>query len=186
MGALKAFWNCPYIHADVKHLVYLAIPMSTVLWGCESWSITAQMQQRLEAFHHKSLRHIMGITMFHVQELQISNLRVRQELNVPTIMSYITRRQLQWIHKIAIMPDERVPPKLLASWVHHPRKCGCPQITYRNSFAAALHQILPEVDPVSAMNKDWLHIAKDVSLWTPVFNNWWKGVQTPPLTSDEL
>ena len=115
--------------------------------------------------------------MFHVQELQISNLRVCQELKVPTIMSYVTRRQLQWIHKIVNMSEDRLPQKLLESWVSHPRKTGRPQITYRNSFARALHSMIPAVDPTKACNSDWLEIAKDPEQWTPLFNKWWDEAQ---------
>ena len=72
------------------------------------------------------------------------------------------------------MPEDRLPPKLLNSWVNHPRKRGRPQITYRNSYACALHSMIPAVDPTKAQNKDWIHVARDPEQWWYLFGQWWE------------
>ena len=36
MGALKPIFQCKYIDLAVTCSVYMAVPLNTVLWGCES------------------------------------------------------------------------------------------------------------------------------------------------------
>jgi len=186
MGALRPLWKCPYIPLEIKRKVYLAISSNTVLWGCESWAITEKMRRRLEAFHHRSLRMVLGITMWHVEQFGITNTRIRQEMQVPNIMDYVTKQQLQWIYKVVNMDDSRAPKKLLTSWIHHKRKVGRPQITYKNSYACALSEMLPDVDPTVGRNKDWLECAKNPAEWKAAFNEWWDSVQPLPPPNDFL
>jgi hypothetical protein len=48
----------------IKVWLYLALPpVNTLLWGCESWVISAEATRLLESFHAKSIRKILGITM---------------------------------------------------------------------------------------------------------------------------
>ena len=55
MGSLKPFFRCPGIELATKYKVYMAIPVNTALWGCESWSMTEKMRRRIRAFHHQSI-----------------------------------------------------------------------------------------------------------------------------------
>ena len=58
--------------------------------------------KKLEAFHHKSIRKILGINMFQVKEQHIKNEQVRAKfLNIRTIEDMIHERQLRWLSKIA-------------------------------------------------------------------------------------
>ena len=144
------------------------------------------MTRRLEVFHHRSLRRILGINMRHVQELRISNERIRQHFQVPEMICYVQRRQLQWLFKIANMSSDRLPPRLLESWIHHPRSDGRPQLSYRNSYATALHDIIPEVDPTNAKRKDWISIARNKVQWTSSFKQWWESKQPGPPPPDDV
>ena len=36
MGALKTFWENPHVVTNSKYLIFQAIPINLLLWGCES------------------------------------------------------------------------------------------------------------------------------------------------------
>jgi hypothetical protein len=52
--------------------------------------------------------------MFEVEEQRITNAEIRKQANVPDILLYLTRRSLCWIGKLARMPMNRLPRRLLA------------------------------------------------------------------------
>ena len=39
MGALKHFWRSDKVDTHAKYLIYMAIPLNLLLWGCESWAL---------------------------------------------------------------------------------------------------------------------------------------------------
>eukprot|EP00978_Attheya_sp_CCMP212_P030023 scaffold108944_cov38-Attheya_sp.AAC.1 len=58
---LTHLWRNKHIKLGIKVWLYLALPVNTLLWGCESWAISAEAARRLESFHTKSIRKILGI-----------------------------------------------------------------------------------------------------------------------------
>ena len=78
MGALCDFFRNKDLDLRTKLLIYLAIPVKNVLWGCDSWGCTQVHTDRLNAFHHKSIRSILGIDMHQVKEERIKNEKVRE------------------------------------------------------------------------------------------------------------
>ena len=89
-GALYNFFRCPQVPLRAKYQVYMAIPLNTVLHGCEAWGIWAEGMRKLKVFHHHCLRRILRITMWDVQEKRITNAQVRHMFHhVPDIDSFI-------------------------------------------------------------------------------------------------
>ncbi len=39
MGALKEVWRNPHLDTYRKYLLFRAIPVNLLLWGCENWSL---------------------------------------------------------------------------------------------------------------------------------------------------
>ena len=46
---------------SAKVLIYLAIPVNLLLWGCQSWALTKVLTKKIEVFHMICLRHILKI-----------------------------------------------------------------------------------------------------------------------------
>ncbi len=55
-GALKEVWRNPHLDTYSKYLLFCAIPMNLLLWGCENWSLWQDLLWRLEVFLHCSIR----------------------------------------------------------------------------------------------------------------------------------
>ncbi len=54
MGALKTVWNCPHLNIFSKYLLFRAIPMNLLLWGCKTWSIRQALLNKMKYFYTKA------------------------------------------------------------------------------------------------------------------------------------
>jgi len=166
MGALREFFKNEHVNLRTKHLIYLAIPVNILLWGCESWGCAKSHMKKVAAFHHKSIRSILGINMHQVQEDRIKNEQVRERfLNIRPIEDIIAERQLRWMGKLSRMDGHRMPKQLLTAWCNNPRPRGRPQQTIRHCLVSALQRILPDI-PSSGRTAHWTHLAEDPKIWS--------------------
>jgi hypothetical protein len=177
VGALAPLFHSKSIPIRTKYLVYVAIPLNTALWGCESWSITGTMERRLTTFHHTTIRRILGMNGVDDRVAnRISNKDVRRWFfSIADILDTITKRQLQWIGKVAQMDHSQMPRNLLMSWTSHKRPGNQPQTNYRKTYSKAIHQIVEECNPLTGAADTWMHIPQDdAPRWTQLINEWYE------------
>jgi hypothetical protein len=110
--------------------------------------------------------------MFEVEEQRITNAQTRKRANVPNILIFLTRRSLRWIGKLAKMPMNRLPRRLLAAWVKSPRKRGRPQSTLRNTMIESLQEALQDQVSQHAPLSEWIETAQDEKLWNDIIDKW--------------
>ena len=55
MGALKEVWHNPHLDMYSKYLLFRAIPVNLLLWGCKNWSLRKSLLRQLEVFLHCSI-----------------------------------------------------------------------------------------------------------------------------------
>ena len=67
---LRPIWSSTTIDLNVKLLLYTAIVIPKAM--CESWKRTAMVAHRLDVFHRRCLRVILGITWREQADLSLS------------------------------------------------------------------------------------------------------------------
>ena len=91
MGALKDVWKNQHLDIYSKYLLFRAIPMNLLLWGCKTWSLQQSLLKKLEVFLHRSIRRILDINMTRVKDEQIQNTKIRNIFyDIPDIEHMIT------------------------------------------------------------------------------------------------
>ena len=80
MVALAKFWTYTSVNNRRKYLIFLAIPINLLLWGCEIWAIWTSLLKNIEVFLHRSIQCILGISMTEVKYQHITNETVRRKL----------------------------------------------------------------------------------------------------------
>lgn len=105
----QRLWSERGIKLSTKIQVYQAVVLSTLLYGCETWTQYRAHVKKLEQFHMRSLRRICGISW----RDRIPNTDVLKRCNIGSIESVITRAQLRWSGHVARMGNERIPKALL-------------------------------------------------------------------------
>ena len=62
MAKLNKIWSSEDVSFSTKIKLYKTIVLSTLDYGCESWTLTADLTKRIQAFEKKCYRHMLGIS----------------------------------------------------------------------------------------------------------------------------
>ena len=93
---------------------------------------------------------------------------LQKRTGVFSLEHYLASRTLLWAGHVARMPKNRLPKRLMLSWIREPRVAGGQEMTYGRSLQRHLdHFDLP------AKFTEWAHLAQDRA-------GWHKLVTTPP------
>ena len=107
----KPFFQQKCIRLSTRMKVYRCMVTSVLLYGCEAWALTASQLQRLEVFHHRCLRHILG--------WRLSDRWPTEELlrrcRVSTIDIMLEQHQLRWLGHIGRMGEDRIAKQIMYS-----------------------------------------------------------------------
>ena len=147
LGALTFFWKLQMVDLRTKVLLYKAIPLNLLLWGAENWAQNSADIEKLERFHHKAIRRILGISMTQVRDERIKNDEVRKRFGgIASIKLIIAKKQLKWVGKIVRMDKKQIPPKILTGFIKKPRSTGRRFKTTRDGIFNNLQLLFPNLD----------------------------------------
>ena len=115
MGALTCFWHAPEVDTQAKDLIYMTIMFNLLLQGSESQATNLDVLKKLEAFHLRCLKKILGISWDNVRDKKISNVQGRKRFNnIKNFELQIAKRRLTFLGKIIRMPNNKIPAILLS------------------------------------------------------------------------
>ena len=89
--------------------VYNAYVVSTLLYRSEAWTSYSKQEWKLNSFHLRSLRHILGISW----RDKVPNTDVLDHPGLPTMYSLLRHRRMCWIGYVCCMEDRRIPKDIL-------------------------------------------------------------------------
>ena len=72
--------------------------------------------------------------------------------------NYIARRQLRWLGHVSRMPFDRLPRRMLSSWLPAPRCKGATKMTYGRTMKKAMATF--DINP-----QNWYELAADREKW---------------------
>ena len=104
-----------------------------------------------------------GINRTQVFEYHISTKQLLTRLSPNLIEHYVFKRQLSLLGHTARMPFERLPRRLLSSWVFNRRLRGSPEFNYVRGIYKALEWF--GID-----KKRWYEMIFDGDGWRELFN----------------
>ena len=126
-GALrKAVFLDRDLSLCTKRMIYQACVMSVLLYGAECWTPLRRHIRKLNTFHHRCIRTILGISNSQQWAERITMTEVRRSWgDTETAAEKTQRRRLEWLGHLARMPDHRIPKSTLFGWLPQPRpRCG--------------------------------------------------------------
>ena len=185
MGQNSAAFKSKHLSLQRKRDIYVVMVLNTVIFGCESWSLSHSDKRKLESFHHKCLRRIMGISMFTVQMKRITNKFIREKMEIRNITDYIYKRQLDWLGHLGkfYINNEATEDrnkshfqqfKLLFAWSAPTRPTGQPQRNLRTAYKESLTKIYPDL-PKDGDFKIWRPDIES-GLFKEKTETWWEQV----------
>lgn len=105
----KRAWSNNKLTLNTKVAIYKSCVLSCLLYGSESWTTYRRQEKKLNTFHFRCLRKLMGVTW----RDKVSNEKVLQVCKIPTLLSVIKQRRLRWLGHVQRMSDGRLPKSIL-------------------------------------------------------------------------
>ena len=124
---LERLWRSPQIGIATKMKLFNTTCVTILLYGCESWVISQDMECKINAFATSCYRIMLGIKrMDHVPNTTIYDMTKSEPL-----ITRVKRRQLRFLGHILRLPDEE-PAKKYATYAptHGRRRPGRPCTSY--------------------------------------------------------
>ncbi len=155
-GRLRTrLWDNNNVRAKVKCRVYVAVVISTLLYGAESWTIYKAQVKKLHVFMMRHLRSILRIKWWQ----HVSNTEVIRRAGILPMNELLMQKNLRWAGHVARMKEERIPKHILFSQlVSGKRSVGRPKLRYKDTVKRNLKE--KSIPPDS-----WYQLAQDRRKW---------------------
>ena len=148
-------WENPKLTTHTKMAVYNACIISTLLYGSESWTTYARQEKRLNSFHMRCLRRILGISW----QDKIPNTEVLDKAGLPSMFTLLRQRRLRWLGHVRRMEDGRIPKDILyGQLAAGKRRTGRPQLRYSDACKR-------DMKALDINFRDWEDLAADRPKW---------------------
>ena len=122
-------WTSPKLSVKTKMVVYNACFISTLLCGSETWTTYAGQERRLNTFHLRRIRRILGICW----QDKVTNADVLSRAGLPTMYTMLRQRRLPWLGYVRRMEDGRIPKDILyGEQALGRRTTGRPHLRYKD------------------------------------------------------
>ena len=102
-------WERNGIRLDTKLKVYKAVVLPTLLYTYETWTVYQRHAKKLNHFHLSCLRKLLKIRW----QDKILDIEVQKKANMQSVHTLLKLAQLRYTGQVTIMPDERLPKKVL-------------------------------------------------------------------------
>ena len=145
-GALrKAVFLDKDLTLATKRKIYRAYVLSDLLYGAELWIPLRKHLKKVNTFHHRCIRTVLGISNRQQWSDHITMAEIRRRWrDEETAAEKIKKRRLEWLGHLARMPNHRMPKSALFGWLPQARpRCG-PRRRWRDVIRRDLKDI--EVD----------------------------------------
>jgi len=106
IDSLSRIWSQRHLSLTTKCRLYSSCILAVLLYACEMWTLTKADWKRLESFHLRYQKRILGIKWSDF----ITNAEVYTRSGLQSIQSIVRRRRLSLFGHVVRMPDN-VPTK---------------------------------------------------------------------------
>ena len=151
-------WENPKLTTPTKMAVYNACIVSTLLYGSETWTTYTKQERKLNSFHMRCLRRILGIQWSD----KVPNAQVLARTGLPTMFTLLRQRRLRWLGHVRRMEDGRIPKDILyGELVSGKRTVGRPQLRFKDVCKR-------DMKALDINTETWEDTAADRSRWRSV------------------
>ena len=126
---LRSVWLSKSLRKGTKIRMFNACVKSVLLYGCETWLVTKNIQRKLQTFVNRCLRYILRIWWPNI----ISNKDLWKVTRQEDINVEIRKRKFRWIGHTLRKEDGEIPKRALLWNPQGNRKRGRPRNSWRRS-----------------------------------------------------
>ena len=152
--------------------VYQACVLSTLLYSSETLALYSRQEHRLNTFHLRCLRRILGISW----QDHVPNKQVLEQAGIQSVLAILSQKRLRWLGHVRRMQDGRIPKDILyGELATGSRPAKRPVLRYKDVCKR-------DMKTGNINTADWEATAADRSSWRLAVK---AGIQTSELKSEE-
>ena len=131
----QRLWSSHDVSIRAKVSVYNAVVIPTLLNGCETWTLHRRHTKRLDSFHMRCLRRILGIRW----QDRIPTTEVLHRGRSTGLQVLLIHHQLCWADHLVRMEHNRLPKQIFfGELAKGKRPIGAPKKRYKDALKANL------------------------------------------------
>ena len=101
LSRLKIIWKDKSISLSSKVKLVRTLILSTFLYACESWTLTAEIERRIQSLEMRCYRRLLNISYkAHVTNEEVHN-RIQNVIGVHNDLTMVKKRKLRWYDHIS-------------------------------------------------------------------------------------
>ena len=97
LAKLKPIWKDTNISVKSKMRLLRALILSILLYACESWTLTAELQRKIQAVEMRCFRRLLGISYTDHITNEVVRTRIKEHMpRYVDLLTTVKRRKLKW------------------------------------------------------------------------------------------
>lgn len=133
MARLNRIWRRKNISFATKFKLYRSLVVSIFLYGCETWTLLAESERKIQAFENKCLRRLLGISYLEHKSNKYVHDKIRDLVGQQEhLLATVKRRKLNWFgHTIR---HDSLSKTILQGTVEGSRRRGRPKKNWTHNI----------------------------------------------------
>ena len=165
-------WDNSMLTTNTKMKVHQACVLITLLYSSETWTLYSRQERKLNTFHLRCLRQILGISW----QDHVSNKQVLEQAGIQSVFVILSQNRLRWLGHGRHMLDGRIPKDILyGELATGSRPAGRPVLWYKDVCKR-------DMKTGNINSADWEATAADRRSWRLAVK---AGIQTSELKREE-
>ena len=135
MTQLNTIWKNKKVSTKSKIRLLRAIILSVAFYGCQSWTLTKELEARIKSFEFKCYRRLLRIPYTeHKSNEEVKN-RIELEVGkVVNLLEVVRKRKLQWFGHVVRQGADSLAKTILEGMVDGKRNRGRPEKSWMNNI----------------------------------------------------
>ena len=101
MTKLKVIWNDKNIAISSKIRLMRSLAMSIFLYACETWTITADIERRIQTLEMRCFHKLLGISYIdHITNEEVTAITGNAIGPYEDLLTAVKRRKLKWFEHV--------------------------------------------------------------------------------------
>ena len=149
--------RCKHVTKKTKKLVFLACVVYTLIYGSENHCATSSNIAKMTSFYNNCVRSMLEVSKWRQWKMRATTADLNAMLGVEHLRYYIDQRALRWLGHIQRMKPERLPKRLMYSYIPGVRRpAGGQTKTFNRRMTKMLIDMATTLPPAlaSPMHKE--------------------------------
>ena len=166
LARLKIIWKDKNIRIKHKIRLMRALVMTIFLYACETWTLTAELQRRIQALEFRCFRKILGISYKdrvineHVRETIVKHIGPYEDL-----LATVKRRKLKWYGHVT--RSDGLSKVILQGTVEGSRRRGRPKKSWSDNIAEWTGKSFAETQAMAHNRQEWRELTRKSIMMRP-------------------